>query len=140
MGVANNAFTTGAAWICSGWLPNAPEVEHRDMVRMGLFLNGTALVSSMTRVVDRVLIGLTLSDAAAGYYANAHRLILQPSMGDQPLTTVAVPVLSRLQHDECAFRKYYAVGRRCVCPLPLLHRGILWGGVHRAACVGLSVG
>ena len=47
---------------------------------MGLFLNGTALVSSMTRVVDRVLIGLTLSDAAAGYYANAHRLILQPSM------------------------------------------------------------
>ena len=27
MGVANNAFTTGAAWICSGWLPNAPKVE-----------------------------------------------------------------------------------------------------------------
>ena len=100
MGVANNAFTTVAAWICSGWLPNE---GIRDMVRMGLFLNGTALVSSMTRVVDRVLIGLTLSDAAAGYYANAHRLILQPSMQvNKPLTTVAVPVLSRLQHDECA--------------------------------------
>ena len=117
MGVANNAFTTGAAWICSGWLPNAPQrVEGiRDMVRMGLFLNGTALVSSMTRVVDRVLIGLTLSDAAAGYYANAHRLILQPSMQvNKPLTTVAVPVLSRLQHDECAFRKYYRRGAEVI--------------------------
>ena len=93
-----------------------PRVEGiRDMVRMGLFLNGTALVSSMTRVVDRVLIGLTLSDAAAGYYANAHRLILQPSMQvNKPLTTVAVPVLSRLQHDECAFRKYYRRGAEVI--------------------------
>ena len=85
------------------------------MVRMGLFLNGTALVSSMTRVVDRVLIGLT-PDAAAGFRQRSPVDVATIHASEQAAHDRCGSVLSRLQHDE-----------RLSEVLPP------WGGGHRVA-------
>ena len=53
----------------------------RPMVRIGAYLGGTSLLTTTSRSISRIMIGYGLGDAAAGYYANANRLLVQPEDG-----------------------------------------------------------
>ena len=114
-------------WTCSGWRPSRPAIADgiRPMVRLGAYLGGTSLLTTASRSISRIMIGFGLGDAAAGYYTNASRLIVQPATQlNTPLTSVAIPALSRLQSDPERFRAFYRRGLEAVifllCPFMLV--------------------
>ena len=105
------------SWMFSGWWPGRPALAPGiwPMVRMGAYLSGTSLVGTISRTTDRMLIGYGLGNAAAGFYSNANRLILVPATQlNAPLTSVAIPVLSRLQDQPERFRAFYRRGVEAV--------------------------
>ena len=114
-------------WACSGWRPSRPAIADgiRPMVRIGAYLSGTSLLTTASRSIGRIVIGYGLGDAAVGYYQNANRLIVQPATQlNTPLTSVAIPALSRLQTDPERFRAFYRRGLEAVvfllCPFMLV--------------------
>ena len=118
---------TLGGWFFSNWRPSRPAIAAGigPMVRFGGYLIGTSLVGSIARQTDRVLIGYWLGNAAAGFYSAATRLILIPATQlNAPLTSVAIPVLSRLQDDHERFREFYRRGVEVIvlalCPFVLV--------------------
>ena len=113
MTIVMTVFRTAAAWATSHWLPSRPALAEGigPMVRMGAYLIGTSLVGTISRTADRIMIGYGLGNTAAGFYANANRLIMLPTTQvNMPLSSVAVPVFSRLQNDPERFREFYRRG------------------------------
>lgn len=118
---------TVGGWLFSAWRPSFPALASGigPMVRFGVYLTGTSLVGAMARTMDRILVGYNFGNAAAGFYSNANRLILMPtSQINAPLTSVAIPVLSRLQTQHDRFREFYRRGVEAIvfslCPFVLV--------------------
>lgn len=84
------------------WAPGRPRrgVGLAPLVRFGGGLTGTQLVFYVGNNLDNVVLGLTAGPAALGIYNRGFQLVMTP-LGQlrSPATTVAVPVLSRLQGD-----------------------------------------
>lgn len=126
MTITMTTVRTIGGWLFAGWRPLRPAIAEGigPMVRIGAYLTGTALVSTIARAMDRLLIGYGIGTAAAGFYANASRLILMPTGQLEPLTSVAIPVLSRLQNQHDRFRAFYRRGIEVIifalCPFVLV--------------------
>lgn len=68
---------------------------------------GVQLLNYAARNLDNVVIGRALGPAALGVYSRAYALLMLPiSQLNGPLARVGLPVLSRLQDDEVAYRRY----------------------------------
>ena len=81
------------------------------MLAFGANLTGFNIVNYFARNVDKILIGRSLGAAPLGLYSNAYRLLLLPVQQiSTPLTSVAIPALSRLQDQRDRFRAYYRRG------------------------------
>ncbi|MCB2213204.1 lipopolysaccharide biosynthesis protein [bacterium] len=107
-------------WIASGWMPGW--IHRGANIRPLLNFGGNSaaynLVSYLSRNLDQILIGKYIGAASLGFYERAFRLVIQPmSQVQQPLTNVALPALSRLQHEPERYRHYY---RRAVTLMALL--------------------
>jgi PST family polysaccharide transporter len=111
---------TVLAWVLCGWRPGLP-VRHsgvRSMVAFGGNLTVFSVLNYGIRNLDNVLIGWRWGPHALGLYARAYQLLLFPlAQIISPLGSVAVPALSRLQHDPERYRGYYL---RCVNVLAYL--------------------
>ncbi|RZU34452.1 lipopolysaccharide biosynthesis protein [Blastococcus saxobsidens] len=84
------------------WRPRRPRrgVGLTPLVRFGSGLTGTQLVYYVGNNLDNLLLGLTAGPAALGIYNRGFQLLMTPlNQLRSPATTVAVPVLSRLQDD-----------------------------------------
>jgi PST family polysaccharide transporter len=84
------------------WAPGRPRrgVGLAPLVRFGGGLTGTHLVFYVGNNLDNVVLGLTAGPAALGIYNRGFQLLMTPlNQLRSPATTVAVPVLSRLQDD-----------------------------------------
>ncbi|WP_369257930.1 lipopolysaccharide biosynthesis protein [Geodermatophilus amargosae] len=84
------------------WLPGRPRrrVGLWPLVRFGGGLTGTHLVFYVGNNLDNLVLGLTAGPAALGVYSRGFQLLMTPlNQLRSPATTVAVPVLSRLQDD-----------------------------------------
>ena len=113
LAVASAAIRAIGLWRTSGWRPKRPARAEglAPMIHFGAYLSGTSLVGALAKNVDRILIGRFYGSAVAGYYFNAYRLLLMPvAQLNLPLTSVALPTLSRLQHDPERFRLFYRRG------------------------------
>jgi O-antigen/teichoic acid export membrane protein len=86
----------------SGWLPGRPR-RNSDIgrfVRLGSNLAATQLIWYLSNNLDTVTIGLRFSSASLGLYNRGFQLLMTPlNQMRTPATTVAVPILSRLQAD-----------------------------------------
>lgn len=83
----------------------------RSMLRFGGHLTGFNLVNYFSRNADNILIGKFLGADALGLYTKAYGLLMLPiTQINSPLTSVAVPALSRLQDDPQRLRSYYRKG------------------------------
>jgi PST family polysaccharide transporter len=104
------ASAVGLWWAC-GWRPSAPRrnVEGvQSLLAFGWHVTGTRTLTFLTRNLDNILIGKFWGDVALGYYAKAYQILMLPVQQlINPLTTVVVPALSRLQHDQAAYIRYY---------------------------------
>lgn len=106
-----NAFTAMAgSWIASGWMPGLPKKGSgvRPMLAFGGNLTIFNFVNYFARNLDNILIGKFWGALQAGLYSKAYSLLLMP-LGQitAPMTSVAIPALSRLQNDPERYSNYY---------------------------------
>ncbi|MDQ1733125.1 MAG: hypothetical protein QOK10_3284, partial [Pseudonocardiales bacterium] len=98
----NSALTLAAVAILAGWLPRRPtrNAEMSGLLRFGWHLVGTQLIGYATNNVDSVVIGHRFGAAPLGFYNRAFQLLMAPlTQVRAPTTTVALPVLSRIESD-----------------------------------------
>ncbi|UCG53776.1 MAG: lipopolysaccharide biosynthesis protein [Candidatus Latescibacterota bacterium] len=111
--VVREIVTMFGVWVLCGWRPGAPVRKSgvRSMIAFGAHLTGFNIVNYVARNVDKMLIGWYWGAAPLGLYNNAYRLLLLPIQQiNVPLTSVAVPTLSRLQEQRERYRAYYRRG------------------------------
>jgi O-antigen/teichoic acid export membrane protein len=110
MNLALAVFSTLAVWIWCGWRPGLPRSSPGmgSMLTFGWQITGSRLLGFLTRNLDNILIGKIWGDAALGFYGRAYQLLMLPVQQlINPLTSIVVPALSRLQNDEERYRNYY---------------------------------
>ncbi len=96
------------------WWPGRPRRTPglRPFLTLGLQLVGTQLVNYAGNNVDTVTIGLRFDAAALGLYNRGFQLLMTPlNQLRSPATTVALPVLARLQDDRERFDEYLRRGQ-----------------------------
>ncbi len=82
--------------------------ETMPLAAIGANLTGFNLLNFFVRKGDDLIIGLIYSEHALGIYTKAYSLLLMPiTQINSPLTTVAVPALSKVQGDAPRFRNTY---------------------------------
>jgi O-antigen/teichoic acid export membrane protein len=104
------AASTTMLWVGSGWVPGWPSRHAgiRRLVRFGANVTGFQVVNYFPQNLDNILIGRVWGSVVLGLYSRAYTLLLMPIVNiEQPLATVAMPALSRLQHNREQYRRYY---------------------------------
>lgn len=99
--------------LSAGWLPGLPRrhVPIAGFIRFGWHMLAANLVSYISNNVDSVTIGVRFGAASLGLYSRAFQLLMVPlNQVRTPLTTVALPVLSRIQHEK-RFDDYISRGQ-----------------------------
>jgi O-antigen/teichoic acid export membrane protein len=100
--------------VSARWLPGLPKRGEpmRGFMRFGWNLVGSQLVGYISNNIDSVIIGRQFGAGPLGIYNRAFQLLMTPlSQIRSPLTTVALPVLSRLVDDDKRFGDYIARGQ-----------------------------
>jgi len=98
-------------WSFNSWRPGLPKrgTGARSMLKYGLNLTGFDLVNYFSRNLDNILIGRVWGAQTLGYYSRAYSLLLFPIQNIRgPITSVAMPAMSRLQDEPERFRAYYS--------------------------------
>jgi O-antigen/teichoic acid export membrane protein len=116
---------TALVWLASRWRPGplAPFAEVRSMLFFGIHVTGARMVNTLTRNLDKILIGRLWSAQLLGYYSKASNGTVVPfQQAGQALAGVAVPTLSRLQDDPVRYRVYFgtAVTLVAAAGLPII--------------------
>lgn len=100
--VTHSATILVGVMVAARWLPGRPSragsIKHH--IAFGGRLVGTQLIGYTSNNVDTLLIGLRFGAGPLGLYNRAFQLVMTPlAQLRAPTTTVALPVLSRLQED-----------------------------------------
>ena len=100
--------------VVAGWLPGLPRrgAGVRPLVRFGWQYVAGQLVAYVGKNVDSLIVGARFGPVPLGFYNRAYTALMGP-LGQlrAPTTTVALPVLSRLQDDESRFGAYVQRGQ-----------------------------
>jgi len=97
-------------WLASGWKPGRPDWHSgvRSMLVFGGNITGFNIVNYFARNADNVLIGRTWVAGPLGLYNKAYALLMLPLYQiNIPLSSVAIPTLSRLYSDHLKYKEYY---------------------------------
>ncbi len=108
------SITLLATVAVAGWWPVLPNRRGniRSLLRFGWSLVGSQLVAYASANIDSLLVGLRFGTAPLGFYNRAFQLVMTPvNQIRGPVTTVAVPVLSRIKDSHERFNEYVAVGQ-----------------------------
>lgn len=100
------------------WLPGWPVrgVSLRRFFRFGGGVLGTHALAYLTKSISNVAIGAYWGAAPLGVYSRAYQLLMTPLQQiDAPMTGVALPVLSRVAHDDETFSRYVAKVQLVAC-------------------------
>lgn len=95
-------------------LPGLPrrDVSVRSFLRFGGNLVLSQVVNYATNNVDTAVVGFVHGATSLGLYNRAHQLVVTPlSQVQAPVTSVAIPVLSRIQDDQARFSAYLVRGQ-----------------------------
>jgi len=88
--------------------PPARSAGLRPLLAFGRHVTAFGVMSYFARNADGLLLGRSYGAHALGLYDKACQLMLVPAqLIGVPLSSVAIPVLSRLQSDAARFREYY---------------------------------
>jgi len=97
-------------WAASGWRPgwHCRASGVRSMLAFGRDITGFNIINYFARNSDKILVGRFCGSGVLGLYNKAYTLLMLPiSQIRGPLTSVAVPALSRLQGDSKRYTSYY---------------------------------
>lgn len=101
--------------IFSRWLPGGihRKAPIRSFVSFGWWLVGSQLVSYVGSNIDTFMVGRLFGAEPLGIYSRAYQMVTVPlSQVQYPATTVALPVLARVQDDQDAFDRYLQRGQQ----------------------------
>ncbi len=105
------SFTSSALlWLSAHWRPSRParDPEVWAMLRFGGHVTGANLAGYLNTSIEKVMLGATVGESGLGIYDRAWRLAVQPLQQlTAPIDRLAVPVLSRLQHDADRYRNVF---------------------------------
>jgi PST family polysaccharide transporter len=97
-------------WTLCRWRPSFPIrfQEARQAISFGGYLTAFNVINYFHRQADNALIGWRWGSIELGYYSRAYSLLTLPLvLINQSATSVALPALSRLQHDRNAWSLAY---------------------------------
>lgn len=97
-------------WAVCRWRPGWPARGSgvRSLLRFGGNLTGFGVVNFFARNLDNLVIGRVWGSQQLGLYAKAYQLLTLPiNQINAPITTVAVPALSRLNDSPEHYRRAY---------------------------------
>ncbi len=92
------------------WIPGLPRRDTgvRSMIKFGGHLTGFTTINYFSRNLDNLLIGRVWGAQQLGLYSRAYQLMTLPmDQINEPLTSVAVPALSRLTDSPESYRRAY---------------------------------
>lgn len=110
MQLAIPAGTFVGVWVVCPWRPGWPSRRSgiRPMLAFGRDIAGFQIVNYFSRNLDKILIGKFWGGNALGLYSRAYGLMMLPlTQIRQPLTSVALPALSRLQDEPERYRRAF---------------------------------
>ncbi|SEA45043.1 polysaccharide transporter, PST family [Desulfuromusa kysingii] len=123
--LASTTCSTICFWSACRWNPGLPSRNAGvgSMIKFGIDLVGFNIVSYFSTNLDNVLIGRYHGSGALGLYSKAYQLLMLPVTNlRDPMVTVAMPALSRLQADPDHYRSYYM---KCVSLLAFISMPIV---------------
>lgn len=100
------------------WLPGLPRrgVSLSRFFRFGGGVLGTNALAYVTKSITTVAIGAYYGAAPLGLYNRAYQLLMTPLQQiDAPMTSVVLPVLSKVQDDDETFARYLARTQMVAC-------------------------
>lgn len=110
MPIISATVNAAGVWLVCGWRPSQP-VAHsgvRSMLIFGSNLTGANIVNYFSRNLDNILIARFWGSQQLGLYAKAYQLVLLPVQQiNAPISSVVLPVLSRLKDEPQRYKKYY---------------------------------
>lgn len=112
--VAQAIVNLGIAGICSRWLPGRyhREVAMRDFLSYGGNLMCSQMLTYLSGNLAQIIIGWRMGANALGLYNRAYQLLMLPlNQINGPATTVALPILSKLQDDPVRFEQFLIRGQ-----------------------------
>ncbi|GAA1440837.1 lipopolysaccharide biosynthesis protein [Leifsonia poae] len=98
----------------AGWLPRLPRRGEPigAFLAFGWNMLASQLVSYISNNVDNILVGIRFGPASLGLYSRAFQLLMTPlNQVRIPLTTVALPVFSRLKDERERFADWLCRGQ-----------------------------
>ncbi len=102
--------TIAGAWIACSWRPSLPRLGSgvRSMLTYGGNLTGYSFANFFAQNMDNALIGKFWGAYQLGIYSRAYQMLLMPlGQINMPLSSVAVPALSRLADSPERYRAAY---------------------------------
>lgn len=103
-------FVLIGVWWVVRWVPSLPTkgVGTKSLLGFGGYMTAYGFVNYFARNLDTILIGWRWGAEPVGLYSRSYSLLLLP-LGQitAPISSVAVPVLSRLQDENTEFKTYY---------------------------------
>lgn len=110
LNLSSTVFFLFFMWYFCNWRPSFPSKNQpiKDFLKFGAGISGFNIVNYFSRNSDDVLIGNQLGASAVGFYSKAYQLLMLPiNQLRNPLMTVAIPAMSKLQHDPQRYISYY---------------------------------
>ncbi len=104
------ASNTLGLWIVCRWRPGLPKLNSgvRAMVAFGRNFTGFSIINYFSRNLDNVLLGRFWGANELGLYNRAYQLMTLPiDQINEPITSVAIPALSRINDAAERYRQAY---------------------------------
>ena len=110
LNLSQTVFTVCLVWIACEWRPSWPKMSQsvKDFIHFGAGISGFNIINYFSRNSDDILIGNRLGPIAVGFYSKAYQLLMLPiNQLRNPLMSVALPAMSKLQNDAGRYISYY---------------------------------
>ena len=120
-------------WVGARWFPGLPRRGEpmRGFLKFGWNLVASQLVGYVSNNVDTLLIGIRFGPTPLGIYNRGFQLLMTPlNQIRSPLTTVALPVFSRLRSDRKRFNDFVARGQLALGYTLIAALGIVVSGAE----------
>ena len=111
MNVGMSAAVTVGVWMASGWRPGRPRLRCgvRSMLTFGRDIVAYRIVNYLGTNTDKFLLGRYWGRDVLGLYGRAYGLLMLPiTQFTWPITTVALPAMSRILDEPEKYARYYA--------------------------------
>jgi len=108
--IFSQAIMTLSVWLTCSWKPGIfrHTPKNIELLKFGINITGFNIVNYFTRNMDNLLLGKVWGASVLGIYSRAYSILMLPIYQIRnPIFSVAIPGLSRLQNEPEKYRNYF---------------------------------